>query len=54
MVQVCEGNTSKREMLDRSIEQYREVFLRARGEFDRVISVSIFNIYIHVFKYFRV
>ncbi|GJJ12157.1 hypothetical protein Clacol_006398 [Clathrus columnatus] len=38
MVQICDGNTSKQEMLNQSIEQYREVFLRARNEFNQVIS----------------
>ena len=40
MVQVCESNRTKNQMLEETIEQYREVFMRARTNFQRVIEVS--------------
>ncbi|TFK18289.1 prokaryotic type I DNA topoisomerase [Coprinopsis marcescibilis] len=36
MVQICEGVTSKQEMLDTSIQQYREMFEVTRREFRKV------------------
>lgn len=41
MFQICEGLRSKREVLDESVEQYREVFARSRRDFDRIIAVSL-------------
>ncbi|KAH7888880.1 DNA topoisomerase [Phlebopus sp. FC_14] len=38
MVQVCQGAKSKDEMLMQSIEQYREMYVMAKREFDKVIS----------------
>jgi DNA topoisomerase-3 len=40
MVQVCEGGKTKKDMLDQSIEQYKEMFMKARGEFAKVMTVS--------------
>ncbi|KIJ68114.1 hypothetical protein HYDPIDRAFT_83606 [Hydnomerulius pinastri MD-312] len=40
MVQVCEGAKTKDEMLVQSIEQYREMYVMAKREFERVVSVS--------------
>lgn len=40
MVQVCERQRTKAQMLEHSLEQYRGVFVRARGNFARVIDVS--------------
>lgn len=40
MVQVCERQASKVEIMTRSIEQYKEVFVRARQQFNLVIEVS--------------
>lgn len=40
MVQVCERTKTKNDMLTESIEQYKDMFMRARGEFNRVILVS--------------
>ncbi|CAE7101189.1 unnamed protein product [Rhizoctonia solani] len=37
MVQVCDSQTTKMEMMARSIEQYKEVFVRARQQFHLVI-----------------
>ncbi|TDL26071.1 prokaryotic type I DNA topoisomerase, partial [Rickenella mellea] len=38
MVQVCERTKSKNDMLVQSIDQYKEVYVIARREFDKVIS----------------
>ncbi|KAL5524020.1 hypothetical protein ACEPAG_8193 [Sanghuangporus baumii] len=38
MTQVCERTKSKHEMLEQSIEQYKEVFIRARREFDKIVT----------------
>jgi DNA topoisomerase-3 len=40
MVQVCEGTKTKQDMLAQSIEQYKDMYIRARGEFNKVITVS--------------
>ncbi|KZS99267.1 prokaryotic type I DNA topoisomerase [Sistotremastrum niveocremeum HHB9708] len=37
MVQVCQGIKSKHDMLNESIEQYKEVYVRARQQFDKVV-----------------
>ncbi|KDN42125.1 hypothetical protein RSAG8_06983, partial [Rhizoctonia solani AG-8 WAC10335] len=37
MVQVCDRQTSKMDMMTRSIEQYKEVFIRARQQFHLVV-----------------
>lgn len=42
MVQVCEGTKTKHDMLAQSIDQYKDMYVRARGEFDKVISVGVF------------
>lgn len=39
MVQVCQGEKSKNQMLMESIEQYREMYVIAKREFEKVISV---------------
>jgi len=40
MVRVCEGAKSKAEMLTESIEQYREMYVLAKREFDKVVTVG--------------
>lgn len=40
MVQVCERRRTKAQILENALEQYREVFVRARNNFARVIDVS--------------
>jgi hypothetical protein len=45
MVQVCERAKTKADMLAESIGQYKEMYLRARGEFEKVLSVS------HIFTF---
>lgn len=41
MVQVCDGQATKMEMMTRSIEQYKEVFIRAKRQFHLVVEVRI-------------
>lgn len=41
MVQVCEGTKTKHDMLSESIEQYKDMYIRAKGEFNKVVSVSV-------------
>lgn len=41
MVRICEGTTTKQEMLAHSIEEYKEVFVRARNQFEKVIEVRV-------------
>ncbi|KAF9557949.1 prokaryotic type I DNA topoisomerase [Agrocybe pediades] len=38
MVQVCEGTTDKHDMISRSLDQYKEMFVIVRREFDKVTS----------------
>ena len=45
MVQVCEGVKTKNDMLMESIEQYKEVFIRAKREFDKVVTVILNKIF---------
>lgn len=40
MVQICQGTKTKNEMLAESVEQYKDMFIRAKGEFAKVISVG--------------
>jgi hypothetical protein len=40
MVEVCQGNKSKHDMLQESIEEYREMYVIARNNFNKVIDVS--------------
>jgi len=41
MVQVCEGTRTKNEMLNQSIDQYKEIFIMAKREFNKVVSVRL-------------
>lgn len=41
MVQVCEGTKTKNDMLAQSIDQYKEMFIIARREFEKVITVCL-------------
>ncbi|RDB16720.1 DNA topoisomerase 3 [Hypsizygus marmoreus] len=38
MVQVCEGTKSKSDMLEETIVQYKDMFMIARSEFDKVVA----------------
>jgi len=40
MVAVCQGNKSKNDMLVEAVEQYKDMFVRARANFAKVISVT--------------
>ena len=46
MVEVCEQTKTKNQMLDQSIEQYKEVYIKARREFDKVINVRLALIFL--------
>ena len=39
MVRICNGTTTKHEMLTESIEQYKDLFVRARTQFHKVVTV---------------
>jgi DNA topoisomerase-3 len=39
MLRVCEGTSTKGDMLEQSIHQYKEMFVMAKREFAKVISV---------------
>ena len=41
MVQVCEGTKSKGVMLQEAIDQYKDIFMRARNGFNTVVAVSL-------------
>lgn len=40
MVQVCQGTKSKGAMLEEAIEQYKDIFMRAKNGFNNVLTVS--------------
>lgn len=40
MVQVCEGTVTKNDMIMQGLEQYKEMFMIVRRDFQRVTSVS--------------
>ena len=40
MVQVCQGTSTKNDMLHISIDQYKEMFILVRREFEKVTTVS--------------
>lgn len=41
MVNICEGTMTKNDMLVQSIEQYKEMYIRTRAEFERLVTVRI-------------
>jgi hypothetical protein len=41
MVAVCQGTKSKNDMIVEAVDQYKDMFLRARANFDKVITVMI-------------
>jgi DNA topoisomerase III len=43
MVEICDRVKTKEDMLQESIHKYKEVFLLARGDFERVVQVSDFR-----------
>ena len=40
MVQVCEGTSTKHEMLQGSLDQYKHMYIIVKREFEKVTSVS--------------
>ena len=42
MVQVCEGQKTKAEMLAENIEMYKDMYMRIKRELNRVITVRAF------------
>ena len=40
MVQVCEGQKPKNDMLVESIDQYKEVYILAKRDFQKAMQVS--------------
>ena len=43
MVQVCEGLKTKNDMLEQAINQYKEIYIKARSDFGKVINVSLLH-----------
>jgi DNA topoisomerase III len=41
MVAVCQGTKSKNDMIVEAVEQYKDMFLKARTNFDKVVTVMI-------------
>jgi DNA topoisomerase-3 len=44
MVAVCQGTKSKNDMIVEAVEQYKDMYIRARTNFAKVISVMM-NVY---------
>jgi DNA topoisomerase-3 len=40
MVQVCEGTKTKNDMLVQSIDQYKDIFIKAKRDFNKIVMVS--------------
>jgi DNA topoisomerase III len=40
MVQVCEGQKTKAQVLAETVEQYKDIYIRAKAEFGKVLEVS--------------
>ena len=40
MVQVCEGTKTKNEMLIENVERYKEIYLKTKREFQKIVTVS--------------
>ena len=40
MVDICEGQKGKHEVLSESVEKYKEMFVRTRLEFQKLVDVS--------------
>jgi len=41
MVAVCQGTKSKDDMIAEGVDQYKDMFIRARANLDKVIAVMI-------------
>jgi DNA topoisomerase-3 len=44
---ICDGVQSKRDVLAFSVDQYKEVFIKAKREFGTVVDVSIALAHVH-------
>ena len=40
MVLICDGQRARREVLDETLDEYRQVFLKARQQFGTLIDAS--------------
>ncbi len=40
MVEICQGHKSKNEVLMESIEKYKEIFMKTKIEFQKLVAVS--------------
>ena len=43
MVLICDGQRARREVLDETLDEYRQVFLKARQQFGTLIDVRVFR-----------
>lgn len=41
MVLICDGQRARREVLDETLDEYRQVFLKARQQFGTLIDASL-------------
>ena len=44
MVRVCEGTKSKTDMLEEAIVQYKEMYIIAKREFNKVVTVRQYRL----------
>ena len=48
MVQVCQGTKTKNDMVVEAVEQYKEMFVKAKRDFEKVVAVRSVQ-FTHVF-----
>ena len=49
MVDICEGNKTKHEVMDESIERYKEMFMKTKIEFQKLMDVrSVYRLDLHL------
>jgi DNA topoisomerase-3 len=41
MTQICDGTKTKQEVIDETLDEYRDVFLKTRNEFQTFIDVRL-------------
>lgn len=44
MTQVCDGIKSKQEVIDETLDEYREMFLKTKAEFQTFVDVRVFSL----------
>ena len=44
MVEICQRTKSKAEMIEQSLEQYKELFIKTRRDFEKIVTVSFFHL----------